>query len=64
MTAAIIGAVVGAVAIVIGVVIVQSVLDGQTTTTWSTGTIAITFIIPLVLAAAGIMGILKVMGKI
>ncbi len=64
MTVAIIGAVTGGVAIVIGVVIVQSVLDGQTTTTWSTGTIAITFIVPLVLAAAGIMGILKVMGKI
>ncbi len=60
----IIAAAVGAVAIVLGVVINQSVLDGQTTTTWSTGTIAITFLIPLVLAAAGIIGILKLMGNI
>ena len=60
----IIAAAVGAVAIVLGVVINQSVLDGQTTTTWSTGTIAITFLLPLVLAAAGIIGILKVMGSL
>lgn len=64
MTNAIIGAIVGGVAIVLGVVIVQNVLDGQTTTSWSTGTIAITFLLPLILAAAGVMGILKLMGKV
>ena len=64
MTNAIIGAITGGVAIVLGVVIVQNVLDGQTTTTWSTGTIAIAFLLPLILAAAGIMGILKIMGKL
>ncbi len=64
MLNAIIAASVGAVAVVLGVVITQSVLDGQTTTTWSAGTIAITFLIPLVLAAAGIIGMLKMMGNV
>lgn len=64
MTGVIIGAITAGVAIVIGVVIVQAVLDGQTTTTWSAGTIAIVFLLPLILGAAGVMGILKLMGRV
>lgn len=63
MTTAVVAMIVAGVAIVIGVVIVQGVLDGQTTTTWSTGAISLTFLLPLVLAAAGIIGILKLVGR-
>lgn len=63
MTTAVVAMIVAGVAIVIGVVITQGVLDGQTTTTWSAGTVSLTFLLPLVLAAGGIIGILKLVGR-
>lgn len=59
----ILGAVVAAVAGVIGVIIVQNVLDGQTTTTWSTATITMVFLVPMIIAAVVIMGTLKLLGR-
>lgn len=64
MVAAVVGATTAGIAGVIGVVITQTTLDGQTTTTWSAGTIAITFLIPLLIAAAVGIGILKMVGNI
>ena len=62
--APIIAAIIAGIAAVLGVVVVQNVLDGQTTTTWSQGTIALSFILPIILAAAGMIGVLKMMGKL
>lgn len=64
MTTMIVALVVGSVAAVIGVVVIQSVLDGATTTSWSPGTIALTFLLPLVLAAGAIIGVLKGAGRL
>lgn len=59
----ILGAVVSVVAGVIGVVIIQNVLDGQTTTSWSAATITLVFLLPMILAAVVIMGVLKLLGR-
>ncbi len=59
----VISASVAAIAIILGVVFQQEILAGQTTTTWSTGTITLTFLLPLILAGLGVAGILKLMGK-
>lgn len=64
MTAALVALGVAGVATVIALIIVQSVLDGADTTSWQTGTITIAFLIPLVLAAAAIIGILKEAGRL
>ncbi len=64
MVGALVALAVAAVATVIGIIIVQSVLDGADTTSWQTGTITIVFLIPLVVGAAAIIGILKTAGRL
>lgn len=59
----IISAIVGGVGVVIGVVITQAVLDGATTSSWSAGTRAIVFLLPLVLGAIGILASIKLLGR-
>lgn len=63
MLRVILAAVAGGVGVVIGVIIVQSVLEGATTSSWSAGTRAIVFLFPLVLGAVGILGAIQMLGQ-
>ena len=63
MVDVLIGALTGGILAIIGFVIARSVVEAQTTTSWTGSEIAIVTILPTVLALVGMIGMFMLLGK-